>query len=84
MDACPSYYNVRSWADLRIEKVGLGPEPDERTKAAWAHGAKLEDEARGLDFTSFQPLCIEYDSHDGTGAEKAIMYAAVMTGSGFS
>ena len=80
MDACPSYYNVRSWADLRVEKVGLGAEPDERTKAAWAHGAKLEDEARDVAFPAFQPLCIEYDSHDRTGAGKTIMYGSSYDG----
>ena len=87
MDACPSYYNVRSWADLRIEKVGLGAEPDERTKAAWAHGAKLEDEARDLVFPAFQPLCIEYDavrllsrSEDFTDTEKTIFYGGSYDG----
>ena len=63
MNCAPSYYSVRSWADLRIQEAGLGAEPDQRTKEAWAHGREREAAARKWLEANAEadcpPVCIE-------------------------
>ena len=59
MNACPAYYEIKTWDDLRLHEAGLGNEPSEWTKKAWEHGGGKEAEARERFFRDFEPACFE-------------------------
>ena len=63
MDVCPSYYETKTWSDLRLKKAGLDLEPSEWAKSNWAHGQRLEGVARDKLFPDFVPTCIEYGKY---------------------
>lgn len=59
MDAAPSWYGIRTWEELRLEKAGLGLPPSEWTERAWAHGRESEPLARAECYPSARPAVVE-------------------------
>lgn len=65
MDAAPAWMATRTWDDLRSLKEGREPEPDDRTKQAWAHGHRCEERVlAALDPAAgaYKPACLEMTS----------------------
>ena len=65
MGATPSYYSVRTWADLRAEQAGMGAEVSEETKRAWEHGKVNEAKARkylNVNMWDYEPVCGECET----------------------
>ena len=63
MGCAPSYWEARTWDQLRERHAGFAEAPSERTKALWAAGHAGEEMARGRinDHTpaAFVPVCSE-------------------------
>ena len=65
MGCAPSYWETRTWEDLRLKQAGLATEPTEWAKKAWAYGHQHEPAARkSLEeqtHSPFTPVCIEME-----------------------
>ena len=65
MGCAPSYWETRTWEDLRLKQAGLATEPTEWAKKAWAFGHEHEPAARKklekLTHRTFTPACIEME-----------------------
>lgn len=59
MGAVPRTYEVHTWDDLRMQMMGLGPEPEGFTIELFAHGHKAEAQCRDALFPHFLPVIIE-------------------------
>ena len=65
MDAAPAWMATKTWDELRALKAGRAPEPDDRTKQAWAHGHRCEERVlAALDPAAgaYKPACLEMTS----------------------
>ena len=54
-------YHPKTWADLRMDRMGLSPEPDDYTKGLWARGHAKETEYRFNLAEQYKPVCVELD-----------------------
>lgn len=72
MNVAPEYWEIRSWAQLAAQRVGLQAETKEKSKEFYAHGHERETIARQRYIESyfegetppddaFLPVCIETD-----------------------
>ena len=59
MDTVPKSYEVHTWDDLRMQMMGLGPEPEGFTVELFAHGHRAEAQCRDALFPHFMPAIIE-------------------------
>lgn len=59
MGCAPSYWECRTWDDLRLVKGGARFEPSPQARRAWDYGEKMEKVARDHFFPKYAPACFE-------------------------
>ena len=75
MGCAPSWYQVRTWNELRLVKVGMGPvDASDFVKWLWSRGLKQEAKARAYFYKGYRPVCFEggdysasLDAYDSKG-----------------